>query len=268
MDRSVLVATKVGVAAQRLRDKWQLLSAAFREPETLGTVANDLMARELLEQLCSADDVFLDVGAHIGSVIDGVQRNSNPAAIIAVEAIPEKARNLRSKFPAITVHSCAVGEEDGDVSFFIDDQQSGYSSLFSEGKSSNLRQLTVPLRMLDTLIPTNSVNVMKIDVEGAELGVLRGGQKLIARAQPLIMFESGPAEEGGYTKQGLWHWFEDAGYEILVPNRLAHLGYGLNSEGFAESHLYPRRTTNYFAVPRTRREEIRSHARVILGFST
>ena len=267
MDRSVLVATKVGVAAQRIREKWQLLSAAVRHPETLGTVANDLIARELLEQLCTTGGVFLDVGAHIGSIIDGVKRHSNPAAIIAIEAIPEKTRKLRARFPGITVHSCAVGEEDREISFFVDDKKSGYSSLFSEGKSKNLRHLTVPLRKLDTLIPTASVDVIKIDVEGAELGVLRGGEKLIARAQPLIMFESGPSEEGGYTKQGIWQWYDDAGYEIVVPNRLAHLGNGLSSEGFAESHLYPRRTTNYFAVPRARREEIRSRVRVILGFS-
>lgn len=268
MNRSVFVGTRVGRVAQRLREQWQLSSAAIREPESLETIANDALARRLLERLCPEGGLFVDIGAHIGSVVDGVRRASKPAAIVAVEAIPEKARKLRAKFPEVVVHSCALGEQDGETSFFVDDKRSGYSSLFSEGRSSNLRELKVPLRKLDSLLATERVDVMKIDVEGAELGVLKGGHDVIRRGQPIIMFESGPAEEGGYTKRAIWQWFDDEGYEIVVPNRLAHLGDGLSLEGFKESHLYPRRTTNYFAVPRQQRELARARARKVLQFSS
>ena len=81
MNRSALIKTRVGVWAQRLREKADLLQAALRCPEQAGTVANDLMARMLLERLCRPGRVFIDVGAHIGSVIDGVRRHSRPSAV-------------------------------------------------------------------------------------------------------------------------------------------------------------------------------------------
>jgi len=39
----------------------------------------------------------------------------------------------------------------------------------------------------------------------------------------------------------------------------------MSLEAFNDGHLYPRRTTNYFAVARERREEVRDRARVVLG---
>ena len=80
------------------------------------------------------------------------------------------------------------------------------------------------------------------------------------------MFESAPTRlSSSYESQDLYQFFEQRGYEIFVPNRLAHNGSGLTKEGFLESHLYPRRATNYFAVYRDRRIEIRDRARRVLG---
>jgi hypothetical protein len=107
---------------------------------------------------------------------------------------------------------------------------------------------------------------MKIDVEGGELAVLRGGDRLIAQSRPTIFFESGATtdDESRSRKESLWQWLADRDYATLVPNRLAHLDPGLSRDGFMESHLYPRRTTNYFAVAKERRVEIRTRVRGLL----
>jgi hypothetical protein len=120
--------------------------------------------------------------------------------------------------------------------------------------------------MLDSILPHNGVDVMKIDVEGAELRVLRGSDRIVQESRPVIMFESGPPADDslGYTKEAMWRFFTDRGYAVLIPNRVAHNDSGLSQEGFLESHLYPRRTTNYFAVPHERRTEIRDRARTVL----
>jgi hypothetical protein len=96
--------------------------------------------------------------------------------------------------------------------------------------------------------------------------VLRGGERLIVQNRPTIMFESGPAADDalGYTKEALFRWFVERDYVIVVPNRVAHDDDGLSESGFIESHLYPRRTTNYFAISRARRIEIRDRARDVL----
>ena len=89
----------------------------------------------------------------------------------------------------------------------------------------------------------------------------------MATSRPTVMFESGPVatDPTGEGKAELWKWLTDRRYVVLVPNRLAHDGQGLSLEGFLESHLYPRRATNYFAVAEERRLEIRDRARVLLG---
>jgi hypothetical protein len=82
------------------------------------------------------------------------------------------------------------------------------------------------------------------------------------------MFESGPPLDNGlgYTKESMWEWLHERGFDIVVPNRVAHDGQGLNLDGFVEAHLYPFRTMNYFAIPKERRLEIRDRARNALKF--
>ena len=93
-----LVNTWLGHAGMNFRDSIALHLAAARKLESLPCAANDKLARQLLERLCDKGATFIDVGAHIGSVIAGVGRHSQPGKIIAIEAIPEKAALLRRRF--------------------------------------------------------------------------------------------------------------------------------------------------------------------------
>jgi FkbM family methyltransferase len=248
------------------RSKFQLLSAAASSSESIGTLMNDQMAAYLLPRLCAPGKTFIDVGAHIGSVIAEVQHHDSSISIIAIEAIPEKAERLHRKFRGVSVYNYAAGDHCGKVSFFINTEQSGYSSLGKSANSKGLKEITVSMRRLDDLILADNIDAIKIDAEGAELGVLIGSKKLIQDNRPVIMFESGPdINELGYTKSAIWEFLTDAGYTIHIPNRVAHNDDGLSMDGFIDSHIYPRRCTNYFAIPTERRIEIRDRAREILG---
>jgi precorrin-6B methylase 2 len=61
--------------------------------------ATVVLATFLVTKLCLADKAFIDVGAHIGSIISEVIQLNASIKIIAVEAIPEKIAKLRKKFP-------------------------------------------------------------------------------------------------------------------------------------------------------------------------
>jgi FkbM family methyltransferase len=266
--KQMFVGTAVGRFAMSVRDSLHLLRAMHFQPEIAGTLANDWLASFLVTRLCQPNKTFVDVGAHIGSIISDVVRHCPAVKIVAVEAIPQKGEALRRKFPAVEFHGCALGESEGETSFFVNTKRSGYSSLGrpTDGGTSDIVELKVPLKRLDGLIAADGIDVIKIDVEGAELGVLRGSGQIVAKSRPTIMFESGPpAEDGlGYTKEALWGWFAERNYAVLIPNRVAHVDPGLSQAGFVESHLYPRRTTNYFAVANERRDEIRERARAVL----
>lgn len=260
-----LVGTSFGQWLIGVRDKLDLVRAAWRSTESVGTLANDQLAALLVVSLCRPGHVFVDVGAHIGSIIAGAQRRSRPSRIVAVEAIPDKAASLRRRFPGVEIAECAVGESDGDsIAFFVNAAKSGYSSL---ARSAGSQEIRVPLRSLDTVLAGKDVDVLKIDIEGGELGALRGAARVLANHRPTVMFESAPGcgARLGYSTTALWRFLDESGYAIVAPNRLAHDGDGMSLEAFNDGHLYPRRTTNYFAVARERRDELRERARRVLG---
>jgi FkbM family methyltransferase len=262
-----LVGTGIGRAAAEVRDLVGLLHAILFHIEAVGTLANDRIARHLVTHLCGPGKVFLDVGAHIGSVVADVRRRDRSIRIVAIEAVPEKAARLRLKFPGLEVHACAVGESEGTVPFFVDIRRPGYSSLSPASRDGSLKEIAVPLRRLDDVVTTPGVDVMKVDVEGAELRVLQGSERLVARDRCVIMFESAPSSgpDASVAQERLWRWLNDHGYLVFVPNRVAHDGPPLSCEGFVESHQHPRRATNYFAVPSERRIEVRDRSRRLLG---
>ncbi len=255
--KQMLLGTPIGRLLLALREKIAIIESACFHPDDVGTFANDILATRLITSLCQSRKTFIDVGAHIGSVTSAVAYRDASIKIVAVEAIPEKIARLRRKFPNVEFHECAVGDSAGEASFFIDLRQSGYSSLGRprSGDLSSFSEIRVKIKRLDEIVQNVDVDAIKIDVEGAELGVLRGSTRILASSRPVIMFESAPTsdEDMGYSKQAMHQFLTSHGYIVLVPNRVAHNDAGLTRDGFLESHLYPRRTTNYFAVPVERR---------------
>jgi FkbM family methyltransferase len=238
-----------------VRDTINLL----RTPQVaLGTTVNDQMALRLLVDLLQPGDTFLDIGSHIGSVIAEVRHRRPNCKVIGFEAIPEKVAFLQRKFPGVQIHSGALADHVGEATFFIDREQSGFSGL---ARRPNSAEITVPLRRLDDLV--DHADYIKIDVEGAELGVLQGAEELVQRSSPIIMFESGPGNLLGFTKEAMFDWFAKRNYGLMVPNRLAGTGGPMSMDAFIDSHEYPRRTTNYFALPHHRFEEVRAQAKAV-----
>lgn len=261
------VNTSCGRFALAARNTLELVRTGSRRPEILGALANDLLATRLVTTLCLPKKGFIDVGAHIGSILSAVIHRDPSIKLYAIEPVPAKLRHLRRRFPTVELHECALGEADGESSFFVNTKQSAYSSLLKPRHNEGVEIISVAVKRLDGLISANDIDLIKIDVEGAELGVLRGGDMLINKNRPTIMFESGPEADDG-PKVSLWRWLEERDFDVVVPNRVAHDGRGLSSDSFLEAHLYPVRTINYFAIPRERRIEIRDRARSVLSMTT
>jgi FkbM family methyltransferase len=185
-----------------------------------------------------------------------------------VEAVPGKIAHLKKRFPKVEVVGTALGDRKGEATFYVlEGKNSGFSSLGRPAAEGQLLEIRVPICRLDDIVDDRKVDVIKIDVEGAELGVLKGSESVVAGCRPTIIFESGPQlDEGlGYSKQDLWQWFADRSYAVLIPDRVAHEDPGLGLESFLDSHRYPWRTRNYFAIAKERRSEIRDKAQRILN---
>ena len=256
-----LAGTALGGTISSLRDRYILLNSAWVNSPELGDRRNNAIAGFLVSRLRRPGRTFVDVGAHIGSVLGQALLNAS-GPVIAFEAIPAKAEHLRRRFPEATIHNVALLDREGETSFFIDNAQSGFSSL--DKHRDDLTEIKVRLSQLDTLVETDDVDVIKIDVEGAELGVLRGSEAVVARCRPVIMFESGPNPPLGYTLEGLWRWFDDHDYFVYFPDRISRAARAVTLEVFVDSHEYPRRTLNYFGIPKERLAEAAERARRLL----
>ncbi|MFV0260520.1 MAG: FkbM family methyltransferase [Acidimicrobiales bacterium] len=262
MMKRQLAGTRLGGVAMLWRDRLDLVRSAATESLSVGDLRNNALAGFLVTRLRRPGTAFVDVGAHIGSVIGEALRHA-PGPAIAFEAVPAKADHLKRHYPGITVHNVALLDRDGELDFFVDNARSGYSSLAS--RPGDVTRITVKGARMDAILDRNDIDVMKIDVEGAELGVLRGAEGVIGCNRPVVMFESGPGSEFGYTKEAIWRWFDNHEYQVWVPDRITRAARATTLEVFIDGHEYPRRTTNYFAIPAERLTEVSSRARAVLN---
>lgn len=268
MIKHYLVSNSIGRTLFALRDKYEIVHKALFWPDEVGTIANDQLATKFVTAMCKPNATFIDVGAHIGSIIGKVQHLLPAAKIIAVEAIPQKVVHLKKRFPLIDIHNCAVGESTAEAVFYVNRTRSGYSSLLSPQKNTkdSIEEIRVTIRKLDDLVAADDVDVIKIDVEGAELSVLRGATAIIARCRPVIMFESAPSHDGSSAdKEALYQFFAEIDYALVIPCRLAHSSTGMTLGGFIDCHAYPRVSTNFFAVPVERAEEVKQNSYQLLN---
>lgn len=135
-------------------------------------------------------ELFGDIGANIGSysILASVACGAN---VLAVEPDEQAASRLRlnaelnKKTSAIELCQTAVGENEGTISFTL-----GLDTMnrVSEGGADGSVQ-TVNLSTLDRLFGRRTPVMMKLDVEGFELQVLKGSQRLLA-SQDLMAIQS------------------------------------------------------------------------------
>ena len=171
----------------------------------------------LVSTLVTPVAVCVDIGAHRGMVLERVLALAPLGSHYAIEPLPELAAHLRAAYPQATVFDCAVGATTGRVEFFAVKNRPGWSGLRRQPYPAGaiVRPITVDLRRLDDLIP-GRVDFIKIDVEGAELGALRGAERLLRRWQPALLFEHATlhAQAFGTTAGEMYAFLREFGYAI------------------------------------------------------
>lgn len=132
--------------------------------------------------------IIVDVGAFEGDWTVLAHKIWPDAKIIMVEANEQKLEKLSnvSKEVGADLHSALLGSADGrEVDFFV--MESG-SSVFEEESSTPRQAIRKKTQTLDSLlVHLQSVDLLKLDTQGFELEVLRGGSRLLATAQAVLM---------------------------------------------------------------------------------
>lgn len=119
-------------------------------------------------------------------------KNLNATFVIAIEPNPLNARFLRinlkmNKVDKVSLIEAATGSSSDEVKLYLSNL-SGRSSVIRK----TAKYICVKQIKLDDLIPAlvRHVDFIKIDVEGAELEVLKGASKLVKRDKPVLIIET------------------------------------------------------------------------------
>jgi len=180
----------------------------------------------------------LDIGAHHGLYSLVASKSVHPRGHVhSFEPSPRERRllerNLRFNRRAnVSVHATALGATRGHATLFlVEGNLDGCNSLRSPSDCRNTRTVEVDVVPLDEFIQENGisdVDFIKMDVEGAELSVLRGASRLLSSStRPWILAEISdsrtqpwgyPAREIlEFLEQKGFHWFQPYGQGQLRP---------------------------------------------------
>jgi FkbM family methyltransferase len=166
--------------------------------------------------------VAFDVGANIG--IWTLLAAGRGARVHAFEPVPELVERLRAHVALngadnVLVNSFAAGAESGSLPFFAVRKDNRGASGFAR-PSAPSEEIRVPVETLDAYVARRGitrVDVMKVDVEGAELLVFRGARALLSSpSAPALFFEVGEVlcARNGTTPRQLKQFLVDCGYRI------------------------------------------------------
>ena len=211
------------------------------------------IASDFLGAIGATDIVVLDIGANVGDYSAAILRVFPKAKIFAFEPSSYALTVLQERFKgndSVTIVPYALGSSNSMKTLWSDVAGSGLASLskrrlnpFDTGFNVSEQ---VEVITLDSWVDNTKIlpSFIKIDVEGHELDVLKGGSKTLSKVH-LVQFEFGGANIDSRTFfRDLWYLLTEIGFDIyrISPNGLIHISrYSESDECFAYSNFFARK---------------------------
>ena len=214
MDRLRRAALRTGVGVPLRAMKRRFEPAHVRRDR-----ADRARLARLLEDVLRPDSNALDVGCHEGAVLAEIVRLAPAGRHVAWEPLPDLCARTAARFPSVDVRCTALSDRTGEREFVHVTTLPGWSGFRARPYPGSQVTETIEVRTerLDDALPDGyEPAFLKIDVEGAELEVLRGGLETIARHRPVVVFEHGlgSADHYGTSPTDVWELLDGAGLRV------------------------------------------------------
>ncbi len=163
----------------------------------------DILTVEAMRRVLKPESNCIDIGAATGEILKFMQVLAPYGDHHAIEPIPWQAARLRLRFPDVQVHELALSDDTGEADFFVVKDDPWISALRDPQKIRGLvgdtrrsdwdgqvETIPVALRRLDDVLDADqTIDLIKMDVEGAEVAVFRGALRTLAESSPIVIFE-------------------------------------------------------------------------------
>jgi FkbM family methyltransferase len=151
--------------------------------------------RRLVAYSLAPDAHCIDIGAHRGALLAEMMRVAPQGRHIAYEPLPHLAAYLREHYPEAEVRQAAVSNHAGRTTFShvrgTAEGCSGFQVVTAPpGYAEEVEEIEVALERLDDVLAhEDRLDLLKVDVEGAEEQVFEGAIETLTRLQPIVLFE-------------------------------------------------------------------------------
>ena len=201
-----------------------------------------------------SDSVVIDVGANVGVHTVHFAHCALSGRVISIEpsrsTLPYLLRNIAHLANVVPLN-VALSDTTGIQSFFVA-SDNAYSGLKDTGRKTILRQEAVACftgdEILLPLCENERVDLIKIDVEGLELQVLRGLKAIISRHRPVIFCEIFGGKQSNPDPEATVRYCTSLGYEAFT----------LRGKELAHSRSHDDKLYNYFFIPSPDESESRA----------
>lgn len=198
----------------------------------------DRLTKKIIHRYAHASSIMVDIGAHKGKILKMMIAANPSQKPLAFEPISELYRHLCKLYKdQAIIHNMALGNQSGKSSFIFVRSNPAYSGLKARpyDQKESTTTIEVQVEKLDNVIPKNTpISLIKIDVEGAELEVLKGALDLLQHQSPIVIFEFGKAASAyQVTYSAMFQFWNAIGYSIYTLKDFLQNRSALNIANFS-----------------------------------
>lgn len=210
----------------------------------------DLSSQLLYQRLIDQGDAVLDVGANIGMMMLLAASRTGPSGRVdCIEPNPTCADRLKdhialNNLSQVYIHNCGLADKDAEFVLRVVTDHTGVGTMAdipAEHDRLITASIVVPVRRGDNIVDTlpRPPRLIKIDVEGFELRVVKGLQRTITATHPILLLEfvESHLNRAGTSRDELTALLKSLGYEgFAISLRRKRLSYRLKLNPFDDAN--------------------------------